>query len=489
MSELAATIFPSRTLSLRRAAGLCTGALILVLLGAALAHALAAVNVPILLVFAGGLTLIAFLLLTIKRYETAIAIGLLLMGVVRFQPAPPDIAFAVIMTVAALTGRFHLKRVPVLLRWIVAVLLIINVLSMVDVVDLTEALKFVFITLYLATLSLWLAAYVDGPKRARLVVVTWLIVAIASAIVSIAALNLPLPGRSFILGSVDNGERAAGLFKDPNVFGPFLIPIALIVLEQRLAPKTPRLLRMGALTTWLALFVLTLGVIFSYSRAAWANLAIGLAVMLGASSLRRAGARRALRAGAVLLLMGALAAVVLSATGSISFLEHRAQLQGYDTQRFAAQDFGWHLGFTHPVGIGPGQFEYLSPVASHSTFVRVFAEQGFIGLLVWMALLVSTLAFALRNVVIGRDTYGIGSTALLGAWCGLIFNSAVVDTLHWRHLWVVVALIWAGAARGAIRSPEESSTLVRSLSGRPGGRSPTDPRTIVQRPRSPAPTR
>ena len=54
---------------------------------------------------------------------------------------------------------------------------------------------------------------------------------------------------------------------------------------------------------------------------------------------------------------------------------------------------------------------------------------------------------ALRNVVLGRDAYGIGTAALLGAWCGLIFNSVVVDTLHWRHLWVVAALVWAGAAR------------------------------------------
>ena len=107
------------------------------------------------------------------------------------------------------------------------------------------------------------------------------------------------------------------------------------------------------------------------------------------------------------------------------------------------------------MGVGPGQFEYHSPVASHSTFVRVFAEQGFMGLLLWVALLLATLVLALRNVVLGRDTYGIGSAALLGAWCGLVFNSAVVDTLHWRHLWVVIALVWAGAARGSTTRPRE----------------------------------
>ena len=49
----------------------------------------------------------------------------------------------------------------------------------------------------------------------------------------------------------------------------------------------------------------------------------------------------------------------------------------------------------------------------------------------------------------GRGTYGIGSAALLAAWCGLLANSAVIDTLHWRHLWLVAALIWAAAMRSA----------------------------------------
>jgi hypothetical protein len=39
----------------------------------------------------------------------------------------------------------------------------------------------------------------------------------------------------------------------------------------------------------------------------------------------------------------------------------------------------------------------------------------------------------------------VGSAAALGAWCGLLANSAFVDTLHWRHLWLVAALVWVAA--------------------------------------------
>jgi O-antigen ligase len=281
------------------------------------------------------------------------------------------------------------------------------------------------------------------------VVIIWLGVGIVSTVLAVSALYLPIPFRSLILSEVDGGERAAAFFKDPNVFGPFLVPIAVILLEQQITRRVPRLLNLRGTTCWLLLATLTLGVLFSYSRAAWGNYAIAVAVMLICSSIRRRGAQRAMKAIIALLATGAVAAVVLSATGSISFLQHRAQLQNYDTQRFAAQDFGWNLGWTHPTGIGPGQFHYYFPVESHSTFIRTFSEQGFPGLLLWIAILLVTLVIALRNVRDGRDTFGIGSSALLGAWCGLIFNSTVVDTLHWRHLWLVAALIWASTLRGS----------------------------------------
>jgi O-antigen ligase len=481
MTELVARIAAPRPDALLHGSRKASAALVLAMVALGLTNAIDSTSLSFALALAGGVALMGFLLLTIRHYDTAIAIGLLLMGVVRFEPAPPDLAFAVIMCVAAVTGRFRLRRVPPLLRWTVALLLVVNLASITDVVSVSTAVRFLFITVYLALFALWLTQFTDSPSRARLVTVTWLAIAVISAVLGSLALHMHFPGAKLINGSVDGGERASGLFKDPNVFGPFLIPIALILLEQHIAQRVPRLLRLRAWSTWALLLALTLGVLFSYSRAAWADYVLALVVMLVASSMRRKGARRATRALSVLVLVGAITIAVLSATGSLHFLQQRAKLQSYDTHRFAAQSLGWELGWSHPVGVGPGQFEYHSPVASHSTFVRVFAEQGFPGVLLWIALLLSTLVLALQNVALGRDTYGIGSAALLGAWCGLIFNSTVVDTLHWRHLWLVMALIWAGAARGAL--PRRSGVLAAIGLTRDGarrGRRRTRPQTIVQ---------
>src|SRR6202171_5511742 len=120
MTELAATQLalprPSRAALTGRMGG---SLLALALLGVGFADLFNSANIPFGLALAGGLVLVGFLALTINHYDTAIAIGLLLMGIVRFEPAPPDIAFAVIMSVAAMTGRFRLNRVPLFVRWLV----------------------------------------------------------------------------------------------------------------------------------------------------------------------------------------------------------------------------------------------------------------------------------------------------------------------------------------------------------------------------------
>jgi O-antigen ligase len=188
-------------------------------------------------------------------------------------------------------------------------------------------------------------------------------------------------------------------------------------------------------------------VLFSYSRGAWANLAVGLAMLLLVLALRRGGGRKVVLALLLVLVAGVLVAGAVSVSGSGDFLAERARVQSYDADRLGAWLAGLEPAQRYPFGVGPGQFEALASISAHSTYVRVLAEQGLPGLIAFSALMIFTLGAALGNAVAGRDTYGIGSAALFAAWCGLIVNSFVIDTLHWRHLWVVAALIWAGWAR------------------------------------------
>ena len=433
------------------AAGAAAAALV-ALYGAALAVVLYLFPPPTLLAVAAGLGLLGILAVAVARYEAAVVLGIALLAVVKTEPAPPDAVLGIVMAVAIVTGRFDLQRVPLTVGALVGLFLVLNVMSALDAVDLGQAALFFTITLYLVVFSLWFAGYVDSFRRTRHVVIAYVGSAVVSAILGASALLVAYPGAEVFLENED--MRASALFRDPNVFGPFLVPAALILLEELLRP---RLLRLPGWLKSAMFLALVLGVVLSYSRAAWANLAVGLGVMLALLALRRGGGARVAKLVAATAIALAVVATVLVQSGSVEFLEQRASLQPYDQERFSAQRYGLEVGAERPFGIGPGQFELLAPAAAHSTYVRALGEQGVLGFLAIFALLFATLVFAGRNAVIGRDTYGLGSAALFGAWAGIMVNSFVVDTLHWRHLWFVAALIWAGTMRpAAARTGDEA---------------------------------
>jgi O-antigen ligase len=395
---------------------------------------------PPQLIAAGGLSALAVLALALARYEAAVALGVALIAIVKFEPAPADGVLIVVMLVALVTGRLDIARVPTAMVVCVSGLLALSAISTVEAIDRHRAYEFLAITVYLGLFGVWFSTYVDSARRARAVLLAYVGAAVVAGALGTLALMAPIPGRATLL--YHGCCRAEGLFKDPNVFGPFLVPAALLLLEEVLAP---RLLSGRRAVKLAGLAILTLGVLVSYSRAAWLNLAVGVVVLLVVHAMRRGGARAALDLVLVVALLACAGTAYLSLSGSEGFLRERAGLQGYDTERFATQKAGLALAVRHPLGIGPGQFDIREPISSHNTYVRVLSEQGVVGFAALMGLLLGTLALAAANAAAGSSTHGIGSAALLAAWCGLLANSFFIDTLHWRHLWFVAALVWAGA--------------------------------------------
>jgi O-antigen ligase len=419
---------------------------LLVALGLALGVGLSLRPVSAPLLVGAGASLVALLLLAIVRYDLAVAVGVLLLPIVRVEPAPVDGVFAIIIALAAVTGRIELRRLPLSMAVLAGSFISLYTISAMNAIDGRRAAQWLSVTIYLVAFAAWVCCYVDRESRTRVLLRLYLFVAVAWGLLASVALFFSFPGSATL---TIEGQRAVGLFKDPNVFGPFLVPAALLLVQESLSP---RLLRLNRLAKALCFAALVAGILFSYSRAAWLNLVVGIIVMTIVFSLRRGGGRRALALVAVVVVaLGALGWTI-AVSHSIGFLEQRARFQSYDTQRFSAQRTGLELAQTHLLGVGPGQFEAYSAVSAHSTYVRSLAEQGVVGAVLLLALLFGTLLLAARNAVLGRDTHGLGSTALLAAWCGLLVNSIVVDTIHWRHLWLLAGLIWAGAMTDQVSS-------------------------------------
>jgi hypothetical protein len=388
---------------------------------------------------AAALCFLGYVALAVTRFEVAVLLAFVVLGFVVVDPAPVDLLLVVLVAIALATGRFT-ARVPAAVFAALSALLALNLLSAVEVVSPGRAAVFLATTAYLMFFAYWLSGYVDSRRRARLVAGGYLVAAAGSALLGLLALFVGAPAHDVL---VESG-RARGFFQDPNVFGPFLVPMALVLVEDLLTPRLFAFRRTVKLTL---LVLLVLGVVFSFSRGAWGNLVVGLAVVLGVVGLRRGGGRKALMALLLTLTLAGAVAFVLAASGEEGFLLERAHLQAYDTTRFSTQVVGVQSAERYPFGVGPGQFESYAPQSAHSTYVRVLGEQGLPGLLALVLALTFTLMAALGNAIAGRDSFGIGSAALLGSWCGILVNSVVVDTLHWRHFWVVAALIWVGRTR------------------------------------------
>ena len=396
-----------------------------------------------------GLALIVALVLAAPAAMFAAAFALL--AIVIVEPAPVDVVF-VTLIILTLAARVVDPRIPAAIAMLLAVFVALTMLSVVNAVDTGVALRFELITIYLVVLAVWLCWAFREARATRIAMTSYTLAAAVTAGVSAVARFAPFPGGDILLF---DAFRAQGLFQDPNVFAAFLVPPAAMVLEDI---ARPRLFPWGRRVSGALFMVLAAGAIVAFSRAGWLNMFLACATVILVTAFRRGGFRRASRVGGVILLTSLAGGALLLSTGSLAFLEQRTQLEEYDQSRFSAQSSAFAEMTDRIVGHGPGQVELGLEISTHSIYGRSAYEQGLLGLFLVCALLVATLALAWGLARRDEDVHGVGSAALLGSWLGLIASGFFIDTLHWRHLWVVAALIWVGAASRVMRTPPTTGT-------------------------------
>ena len=174
------------------------------------------------------------LALALARYHAAVALGLALLGDPGRRPGPSDAVFGWSSRSRCASGRFRLRAAPRPVVVILTVFGALNVMAAIQVADPGRAALFFAITVFLAAFGLWLPGLRgERAARARLIVRGYLVAAVIASCLGVLALLGPMPGYDLLT----EGDRARALFQDPNVFGPFLIPPALILVEEILRPR------------------------------------------------------------------------------------------------------------------------------------------------------------------------------------------------------------------------------------------------------------
>jgi O-antigen ligase len=192
-----------------------------------------------------------------------------------------------------------------------------------------------------------------------------------------------------------------------------------------------------------SIIALTAGVFLSFSRAAWANLVLSLFVFF-LLNLRGISRERIISLLKLVVVGSIILVVLVNLMGLGDFLKYRAAItQSYDTDRFAAQRYGLQAGLTHLAGVGPGLLD-ITFFAPHNVYIRTFGEHGVLGLVTFLALILILLIHAFFRGLRETDKppYGISAKVVVASFVGLLFNSFVIDTIHWRHFWFLLALLW-----------------------------------------------
>jgi O-antigen ligase len=309
------------------------------------------------------------------------------------------------------------------------------------------------VSCYLTITALFFAAMLgrNTAARVRLLLRGTTSAAGLSAIVAIVGYFHLVPGSDLFLLY----DRARGTFNDPNVLGAFVVLPALLAFSRVLAGRPGEVLRSGVI-----LLILLAGLFLSFSRGAWAQFAaaavIAMTLEFVTTRSTRERARIVLLAIVGLVAVGAAIAALLSIDQVAELFRQRASLeQSYDVGpmgRFGRHVLGFMMTLDYPLGIGPLQFSRFFPEDPHNSYLNAFMSGGWIGGFSYLILIVTTLVIGLRFVFVTtpwRSTY----IAVYAAFVATAAESAIIDSDHWRHYFLILGVLWGlmAASRAYLR--------------------------------------
>lgn len=241
--------------------------------------------------------------------------------------------------------------------------------------------------------------------------------------------------------------RVNSVFWDPNIYGRYLALVAVVAMSALLWARERKTL---ALLTGL-IAILWIGLAPTFSQSSFAALLAGLVVL--------AALRWSLRWTAIAAVGGVvLTMAIVTLAGSFSFSRINIDTSG----RANLVSGGVHLFTQRPVyGYGSGSFPKAyrkhvktrkAPVSvSHTEPITVAAEQGIVGLVVYLALVVTallTMAGGLRTSLSRLREASVARAAVLATFVALIVHTMAYagfyeDPITWVLLAVGVSLATA----------------------------------------------
>jgi O-antigen ligase len=381
-----------------------------------------------------------------------VAAAMLSSCIVFSEPAIADALMAAVMVAVPVLGVGRVGGVSLInfLLWVAIVALGTGACAFSATFD--TALKHQLVTLFLAGGAFAIAAYVaaDPLPRFKLIMWCYTVSCIVATLCALAGYFQLIPGTYELF---TNYGRARGTFKDPNVYSAALAPALAFMTWNMLRAD----MRSALLSAGIAL-LLAVGLLVSFSRGAWLACAAAIAMIvwvLVVRSRRRADFFRLGTAGMLGTLgLAASLLLVMQIDTVRSLLEQRASLdQSYDSGpdgRFGGQEKARQLILENPFGIGTHTFrDVYHHEEPHNVYLSMFLNAGWVGGLLYVASVFMTAAIGLRYAM--KNGYRQGPFLVAGStFSALAFEGYVIDTDHWRHVFLMMGCVW-GLADAELR--------------------------------------
>ncbi|RVC72817.1 O-antigen ligase domain-containing protein, partial [Mesorhizobium sp. M4A.F.Ca.ET.022.05.2.1] len=327
-------------------------------------------------------------------------------------------------------------------------LIVMNIggmISMTQMANLANTPLYLAVSMFLAFTAIFFAAVASvQPSLYRLIFIAYVVSAVLTALLGIAGYFHAFPGAEVFT----KYDRAAGAFQDPNVFGPFLVLPGVYLLYLLLTGPVARMPLVAA-----PLLIITAGIFFSFSRGAWGMFAVSAVLLTGALFLQSNSGKFRLRVvimtiAAIALLVIAMV-VILQLPGVGEMFSSRAHLeQSYDTARlgrFARYTIGFQMALEHPFGIGPLVFGTIFGEDTHDIWLKMLMDYGWLGFICFLTLTVWTIVAGFRILLRDRPWQPYLLCAYV-AFVGNIGLGTFIDIDHWRHVYLLLGLIWGAIA-------------------------------------------
>ena len=370
-------------------------------------------------------------------------ITVLASSVAFIEPSPHDGLMGVLAVVALVAGvRFH--RIFIVPFTLLLIWNFFGLMTLLNVPGREKTIQYSATSVYLAVAAILFAMIFADKTMPRMEAMAKAYVwsAAAAAVCGAVGYFHLFPGSEIFT----RYGRALGMFKDPNVYGPFLILPALFLLERMVSRRID-------LASVLFTGVILFGLLLGFSRGAWFNFAVGLMVVIALDFVTAPTPKARIRilgmslAGIVAIAVFLVILLSFSSIGKM-FTERAQLIQSYDVGtggRFRLQELAVTSVLNFPNGMGPFEFARVHGLQQHNVYLQAFLVYGWVGGLSYIMLLVTTLWVGFRYAIVRTPWQGY-AIAAAGTFLGVVLEGFIIDTDHWRSFFLVMGVVWGLAA-------------------------------------------